>query len=45
MSPIDGEIGKLLTNKIGTLVSSDANRPFVTLINKHSLYVEAQIEE
>ncbi|MDD2486896.1 MAG: HlyD family efflux transporter periplasmic adaptor subunit [Candidatus Gracilibacteria bacterium] len=44
-SPIDGKIGKLSVTKIGTILNANPTLPFVSVINKDSLYVEAKIEE
>lgn len=44
-SPINWKIGKLTTTKIGTNITSNPTAPFVTIINKNSLYIEAKIEE
>ncbi|EKE30167.1 MAG: Efflux transporter, RND family, MFP subunit [uncultured bacterium (gcode 4)] len=46
VSPIDWIIWKLPITKIWTQISvTAASSPFVTIINKNSLYVEAKIEE
>lgn len=45
ISPINWKIGKLSTTKIGSQISINPTSPFVTIINKNSLYVEAKIEE
>ncbi|MFA5916691.1 MAG: HlyD family efflux transporter periplasmic adaptor subunit [Candidatus Gracilibacteria bacterium] len=44
-SPIDGKIGKLSSAKIGTNIQVNPNSPFVVIIKKDSLYIEAKIEE
>lgn len=44
-SPIDGKIGKLAIKKIWSNISINPSIPFVTIIGKNSLYVEAKIEE
>ncbi|MDD5769454.1 MAG: HlyD family efflux transporter periplasmic adaptor subunit [Candidatus Gracilibacteria bacterium] len=45
LSPINGKIAKLNISKVGTIISSNSINPFVIIINKDSLYIEAKIEE
>ncbi len=45
VSPISWKIWKMSITKIWTIISINPNVPFVTLINKDSLFVSAKIEE
>jgi hypothetical protein len=44
-SPIDWKIWKLSSAKIWTNIQVNPNSPFVVIIKKDSLYIEAKIEE
>ncbi|MCK9272197.1 HlyD family efflux transporter periplasmic adaptor subunit [Candidatus Gracilibacteria bacterium] len=44
-SPINGHIGKLYINKIGSQINSQSVNPFLIIINKDKLYIETNIEE
>ncbi len=44
-SPIDGTVGKLATDKIGTIFPLSPGVPFAVVFNGGSLYVESRIEE
>lgn len=44
-SPINGQIAKIYTTKIWTLINQNISIPFATVIDKNSIYVETKIEQ